>query len=397
MILLKTKLVKLGDLYKITSGGTPSRRNNEYYNDGKIPWVKTGDLKSMYLSQASECITGLGLQKSSAKLFSKGTVLIAMYGATIGNCSILEIDASSNQACAAFKPIKEVLPEFLYYYLSSIKEKLISLGVGGAQPNISIGILKNIDFPLVSLEKQIRIISILSKSKELINKRKYQIETLDQLTQSVFFEMFGSQRGGKVILSDLCDINPSKKEISKIDPEQKVSFVPMANVSEKGDIDLSENRQIKEVYQGFTYFKENDVLFAKITPCMENGKGAIARNLKNGLGFGSTEFHVLRPKENITSEWLYHLTTLSSFRLQAENIMTGSAGQKRVPKQFFDKYKIVKPSVEAQLKFKDIVIEIEKQKNKLKSSLDVLEINYQSLMQRAFKGELLTDEKVITL
>ncbi|MEB3752094.1 restriction endonuclease subunit S [Geobacillus icigianus] len=186
------RYVKLGSLFDITSGGTPSRKNKAYYENGDIPWVKTGDLKNMYLVDADEYITQQALNESSAKLFPKGTVLIAMYGATIGNCSILSINAATNQACAAFKPNNRIIPEFLYYYLTSIKEKLISLAVGGAQPNISISILRNIEIPLLTINQQERVVSILNKSKELIDKRKAQIEALEQLVQSLFWEMFGT-------------------------------------------------------------------------------------------------------------------------------------------------------------------------------------------------------------
>lgn len=385
------RYVKLGSLFDITSGGTPSRKNKVYYENGDIPWVKTGDLKNMYLVDADEYITQQALNESSAKLFPKGTVLIAMYGATIGNCSILSIDAATNQACAAFKPNNRIIPEFLYYYLTSIKEKLISLAVGGAQPNISISILRNIEIPFLTINQQERVVSILNKSKELMDKRKAQIAALDQLAQSVFLEMFGDLKGEKVPLSELCDVNPSKTEIEHIDKELPVTFLPMANVSENGELDLSETRLIKEVFDGFTYFREGDVLFAKITPCMENGKGGIARNLINHIGFGSTEFHVLRPKENVNSTWLYYLTSLPSFRKQAEANMTGSAGQKRVPKQFFNKYKVVLPPIKLQNQFAEIVHKIQSQKEIMKKSLEELENNFHSLMQRAFKGELFND------
>ena len=101
--------------------------------------------------------------------------------------------------------------------------------------------------------------------------------------------------------------------------------------------------------QGFTNFQNGDILFAKITPCMENGKGAIAHNMKNGIGFGSTEFHVLRPDtDKITSEWLYYLTTWKTFRKEAERNMTGSAGQKRVPKTFLENYVVNLPDIDTQ-------------------------------------------------
>ena len=128
-----------------------------------------------------------------------------------------------------------------------------------------------------------------------------------------------------------------------------VSFIPMTKVGEHGEFDASEIKNYSEVKKGFTNFQNGDILFAKITPCMENGKGAIAHNMKNGIGFGSTEFHVLRPDtDKITSEWLYYLTTWKTFRKEAERNMTGSAGQKRVPKTFLENYVVNLPDIDTQ-------------------------------------------------
>ena len=102
-------------------------------------------------------------------------------------------------------------------------------------------------------------------------------------------------------------------------------------------------RQVAEVEKGYTYFQEGDVLFAKITPCMENGKCAIAKRLVNGIGFGSTEFHVIRPKESVTSEWIYYYLRQETTRKKAKRSMTGSAGQKRVPSLFLQDVEIPLP------------------------------------------------------
>ena len=134
-----------------------------------------------------------------------------------------------------------------------------------------------------------------------------------------------------------------------LDDNTLVSFVSMPDVSEDGKINVDTYRAYGEVKKGFTNFKEGDVLFAKITPCMENGKGALATGLENGLGFGSTEFHVLRPNATIVlGQWLYYLTSWSAFRKDAEKHMTGSAGQKRVPKSFLEKYEVDLPTIDDQ-------------------------------------------------
>ena len=147
-------------------------------------------------------------------------------------------------------------------------------------------------------------------------------------------------------LGDVCIINP---KTPVIDDNLTVSFIPMPKVGENGEFDASEIKEYREVKKGFTYFQNGDVLFAKITPCMENGKGAVACMLENGIGFGSTEFHVLRPKDgNVLSKWIYYLLSWSNFRKEAENNMTGSAGQKRVPKSFLENYNVMLPPLEKQ-------------------------------------------------
>lgn len=147
-------------------------------------------------------------------------------------------------------------------------------------------------------------------------------------------------------LADICKINPRAELLDDVTP---VSFVGMSDVSEDGKLDAGNIRRCGELKNGFTSFKEGDVLFAKITPCMENGKGALAVGLMNGIGYGSTEFHVLRPKKDLAlGKWLYYLTSWPGFRTTAALHMTGSAGQKRVPKTFLESYELTVPSTEIQ-------------------------------------------------
>lgn len=152
-----------------------------------------------------------------------------------------------------------------------------------------------------------------------------------------------------VKLGDVSTINPPKKDMKDLFHDKDVSFVSMSSVTEDGFINTKDIRPFSEVSNGFTYFLEEDVLFPKITPCMENGKGAIARGLKNGLGVGSTEFHVIRPqKDRITSDWIFRFVSYGKFRKLAEKNMTGSAGQKRVPKTFLENALIPLPPLETQ-------------------------------------------------
>lgn len=138
--------------------------------------------------------------------------------------------------------------------------------------------------------------------------------------------------------------NPVKSEVNDWDQDKLVSFIPMDAVGEYGGIDTSQEKPIGEVYGGYTYFTDGDVLIAKITPCFENGKGAIARCLANGVGFGTTEFHVIRPLENISERWLFYLTVSDAFRKNGGSEMLGAGGQKRVPEEFIKDFRIGIPS-----------------------------------------------------
>ena len=164
-----------------------------------------------------------------------------------------------------------------------------------------------------------------------------------------------------------------------------VSFISMSDVSEDGQILTCNHKRYELVKSGFTYFAENDVLFAKITPCMENGKGGIAKGLRNGIGFGSTEFHVLRPINQISNPyWLHELISFPQFRQIAEINMTGSAGQRRVPASFLANYRVSLPPISLQNQFADFVIQVDKSKMAVQKSLDELETLKKSLMQTYF-------------
>jgi type I restriction enzyme S subunit len=149
--------------------------------------------------------------------------------------------------------------------------------------------------------------------------------------------------------------NPVKSEVSGLDEDELVSFVPMEAVTEDGEMVLEIDKSISDVYSGYTYFKNNDVVLAKITPCFENGKGAIAKNLTNGIGFGTTEFHVLRTLEGAYYRWLYYLTICHPFRALGASEMLGAGGQKRVPETFIKNFRVGMPSFEEQIRIADFL------------------------------------------
>ncbi len=195
-----------------------------------------------------------------------------------------------------------------------------------------------------------------------------------------------------VEISTVAQVNP-KVAKSNIADDTEVSFVPMPSVeAESGAIDVSVTRRFHEVKKGYTGFLEGDVLFAKITPCMENGKMAIAPTLKNGLGFGSTEFHVLRPSERILAQYLYYFVSSKSFRFEAEHKMTGAVGQKRVPTAFLSEASIPLPPIPDQRRIVDkiesLFSEIDHGIASLEKARKQLEVYRQAVLKHAFEGKL---------
>ena len=184
---------------------------------------------------------------------------------------------------------------------------------------------------------------------------------------SQFIEMFGNplsskQKNELKRLGQCCIINPRRPNIALCDTD-KVSFIPMPAVSEDGYLVDMADEEYGKVKKGFTYFENNDVLFAKITPCMENGKGAIAYGLTNGIGVGSTEFHVLRPINGISSPyWLLTLTRMPIFRERAAKNMSGTGGQKRVSASYLNHFMVGLPAIEEQRRFEAIYRQADKSK-----------------------------------
>lgn len=162
-------------------------------------------------------------------------------------------------------------------------------------------------------------------------------------------------------LGDVCSINPRKSELAMFKPDMEVSFVPMSDLNQhRITFQAKGKKLLSEVFTGYTYFEDGDVLFAKVTPCFENGKAGIARGLINGVGFGSSEFYVLRSGANVLPEWIYFCITHPLFRSGAIEQMTGSVGLQRVPRDYVESFQIPLPPLDEQRK---IIFELECQES----------------------------------
>ncbi len=392
----------LGAVCRTSSGGTPSRSRPEYFN-GSIPWVKSGELTDGLVSEVSEFISEEALAGSSAKLLPAGTLLIAMYGATVGKLGVLACAAATNQAVCAIFPPPEIDPKFLFWYLRRQRSNLIAKAVGGAQPNISQTILRDLELPIPPLGVQREIVAELEKQFSRLdeavanlqrvkaNLKRYKAAVLKAAVE-------GRLTAGNVDsfrrarLGELVELNPRLPKGS-LDESSSVTFVPMAAVgADDGRLDVTAIRNYSEVRKGYTYFTDNDVLFAKVTPCMENGKIAVAKGLLGGIGFGSTEFHVLRPKPDVDPRYVYCIVSSESFRKEAARHMTGAVGLRRVPTAYLKSVEVSVPPLADQL---SVVSEVERRLTIIQEVDAEVDINLlrskslrQAALSKAFSGKL---------
>jgi len=395
---IKTKQVTIGEVFKVSSGGTPSRKKDEYFTDGNIAWVKTGDLKGKFVNPATEFISQLGLDNSSAKLFPPKTVLLAMYGATIGACSILPFEAATNQACAALLPSDDCDENFLYYYLSSIKPYLINKGVGGAQPNISAGLIKNLKIPLPPLAEQQKIAAVLDAADSLRQKDQQLIGKYNALSQSLFLELFGDPVtnpkewnisafgkslidivGGKSVGGEQRQIKDHEKAVLKISAVTTGAFNSL-------EYKVVESCELPEI---LVHPQKGNLLFSRANTRELVGATCIVDKDYEYL-FLPDKIWRLDLKLDIASNWyLRFLLTHEGFRENLRKVATGTSGSMlNISKAKLKQLKIPLPPITLQNQFAERIQSIETQKQQAQASLEKSEALFNSLLQRAFKGEL---------
>ena len=261
----------------------------------------------------------------------------------------------------------------------------IAKSKGSTNPYVLFSDLADFEFELPPLEEQKVLVDKLWAAYRLKEAYKKLLVATDEMVKSQFIEMFGNplslnQKNELKRLGECCILNPRRPNIALCDTD-KVSFIPMPAVSEDGYLVDMTDEEYGKVKKGFTYFENNDVLFAKITPCMENGKGAIVHGLTNGIGMGSTEFHVLRPINGISSPyWLLTLTRMPIFRERAAKNMSGTGGQKRVSASYLNHFMVGLPAIEEQRRFEAIYRQADKSKFELRKSIDAIDKVIKSLI-----------------
>ena len=389
---------KISTFCKTGSGGTPSRSNNAFFENGTIPWVKSGELKNRYITEVEEYITDLAVEKSSAKLVSKGSLLIAMYGATVGEVSQLTFDATTNQAICNIQPDENVCDvNYLYRFLEASKSYLLSRRVGGGQPNISQGVIKDLDVPLPPLEEQRRIASILDQADELRQKRQQTIEKLNQLLQATFIDMFGDPVS-----------NPKGWDLVRVG-EVVNEFIGGKNIECPDESD-SDYKILKVSAVTSKVYKPHESKFAPNTfepnPLAIVEKGDLLFSRANTTELVAATAYVWETPENIVLPdklWKFSISDESKvnklylwdlfknieFRNELSKLSSGTSGSmKNISKGKLNELKMPLPPKELQDKFAEFSTKLWGQIKTFQQSSDSLDSLFNSLQNQAFNGTL---------
>lgn len=307
--------------------------------------------------------------------YQKGDILISNIRPYLKKIWKAEYDGGCSNDVLVFRNVKtnEVLDEYLYSVLSSdIFFDYMMVGKKGVKmPRGDKKMIPQFEIPLPPMNVQKKIAEECEKIDAQVEAYNLQLKDAEEKIEKTMSGVDGE----KTKLQKLCSaINPSKSDVNSLDKTTVVSFVEMSSVSNDGYIEQKVDKTLADVRKGsYTYFAEGDIIIAKITPCMENGKCALATDLTNGIGFGSSEFHVFRVNDKlINNVYLFAYLNRREIRTRAAEVMTGSSGHRRVPISFYEDLEIPVPSMEMQMeiakKYKNMVSEMEKIKQYIANS-----------------------------
>lgn len=397
----------LGDIADWSSGGTPNRGISEYYG-GDIPWVKTGDLNDNIITEVKEYLTEKGIQNSSAKIFPKGSVGLAMYGATIGKTGLFGIDAATNQACAVAIPFFE-MNKFLHLFLKSEKQNFIDKGKGGAQPNISQAVIKSHPIALPPLPEQHRIVAKIDAfftQLETIKTSMANIPLLlkdfrqQVLTQAVTGKLTQEWRKGKELGE--WQIKKIKKITLKVGSGSTPTGGQASYINEGIPLIRSMNVHFNGIkYDGLAYLNETQAKILKNVEVFENdillnitgasiGRVCLAPKDMSGARVNQ---HVCIIRVNnelkpsflniyLSSPIIQNLINNENYGVTRQSFTKAQILALEIPIPAIEEQQIILSKVENLFAKADA---IEQQYKKLKASIDNLP---QALLHKAFKGEL---------
>jgi type I restriction enzyme, S subunit len=384
------RYVSLPEISEMGSGGTPSRKKQEYYKGGTIPWLKSGELNNGIVTKAEEYITEKALNESSAKIAPKDSLLVAMYGATAGKVGLLQFESTMNQAVCYITPDRDKADvKYLYYYLMSKNQELLDRREGGGQPNISQTILKSLKIPLPTLSEQKAIVAKLDRAQRLIDIDREMLSKYDELIQSVFLEMFGdpvrNEKGfEKGTIRDIVSETKygTNKKAHETDGEYPV--IRMGNLLYNGEWDFSDMKycDLKENELPKYLVHKGDVLFNRTNSKELVGKTGVYRE-EEPIAYAGYLIRV-RPNEKATSEYISGYLNCPHGKLVLEHMCKNIVGMANINAQELQDIEILIPPIKLQKEYEQKVKEIRSQKSTIKTETTKSEELFSSLVQGVF-------------
>jgi type I restriction enzyme S subunit len=401
------RIVRLGDFAKTSSGGTPKRGNAAYYQ-GDIPWVKSGELGDSTVYETAEKISREALAASSAKLFPRGTLCVALYGATVGKLGILGIDAATNQAvCGIFLP-EEIDTRFAYRFLESKRRELVELGKGGAQSNISQEIIRDLRFPLAPLPEQRRIVAEIEKQftrleagvaalqRVQANLKRYRAAVLKAACEGRLVPTKGDWKattlrdvlvGIETGKSFKCEERPpTGSEVGVV----KVSAVTWGTYDELESKTCLDPHRIEDRY----LVSVNDFLFSRANTIELIGACVIARKVTLRVML-SDKILRFRFSSTVEPRWVLYWLRSEFGRSEIERLATGNQESMRNIGQ--DRIRQIATKIPPLAEQTRIVVEVERRLSVVEGIEATVEANLkraarlrQSVLQKAFTGELVS-------
>ena len=398
------KISEVGELFEVVTGTTPSTKDTDYWNGGNINWFTPLDLSKLNgrlsIKESERKITAKALKEYNLTLMPPGSIILSTR-APVGYVAVLEREGTFNQGCKGLIPKdKENVHSLFYsYYLLSQKQKLENLSSGSTFKELSKTMLENFKIPLPHIEEQRAIAgvlgvvdSVIAKTDEVIAKTERLKRGLMQtlLTRGIGHREFKETEIGKipktwqvVRIKDVAEIRGNKR----INDFEKIAFIPMELIPDSQIFAKYEIRT-KEDVKSFTYCEAGDILLAKITPSLENGKqGIVPLDVPNGVALATTEVFPIRCK-NIDRFFLFYVLKFSKFRDKIISSMIGTTGRQRATRDSVEKLEIPLPPLEEQQKIGEILSEVDKKLELEKNEKARLERIKRGLMDLLLTGKV---------
>lgn len=365
------KLVKIGEVFKTSSGGTPLRSKLEYYKNGNIPWLKSGEVAQGYIYHAKELISDEGLKNSSAKLFPINSVLVAMYGATAGQVGILKFEATTNQAVCAIYPNEKVIPDYLYWILKQQTQAFVDLSGGGGQPNISQQIIKDFEIPLPPLNIQQEIVAEIEGYQKIIDGAKQVVKN--------YKSTFSINPDWEVVgLGEVCEDFKNGLNFGTDQVGRGTKFINIKDVFSDCYVNVTnlEKVDISEKEKTTKRVTDNDLLFVRSSVKYEGvGYPSLVKTNGENIVFCGFIIKCTPNKKIVIPEYLLYLLRTQKYR-DATVSLSNRSSMTNISQDNLKILKVPIPSIEEQ---QTIVKSIEEEIHLVNANKRIIEIFEQKI------------------